>query len=148
MPFFKTNYFGLKKNIISVSQAFFSWKAWQNAKSYKCIFQPYSLLTICPFFREEKKYYNATHIIFNLKFSWCHRELYVKCDVFYLFYPGECYEKNFLPSPEMIENSYVKGLVRIVKIIKMSMQKKMMPKKFMNQDGEEKKERFTLLFYL
>ena len=23
-----------------------------------------------------------------------------------------------------------------------------MPKKFMNQDGEEKKERFTLLFYL
>ena len=49
---------GLKKKIISVSQAFFSWKAWQNAKSYKCIFQPHSLLTICPFFLE-KKYYTT-----------------------------------------------------------------------------------------
>ena len=41
-----------------------------------------------------------------------------------LFYPGECYEK-FFPSPQWLRtrtsNAY---LVRIVKIIKMSMQKK------------------------
>ena len=49
----------------------------------------------------------------------------------------------------MIENSYVKGLVRIVKIIKMSMQKK---KNYAQEIHEprwrRKKERFTLLFYL
>ena len=50
--------------------------------------------------------------------------------------------KKYFPPPKWLRTRTSKWLtkVRIVKIIKMSMQKrKIMPKKFMNQDGEEKK---------